>query len=151
MNYNKTISSTGMRTINRTAIIDLIRRESPLSRSYIAQTLGISLPTVMRFVDDLIAEKLVRPLRETQWSGGRRRSLIELNTQDNAVIGINLGDNNTFGAIANIGGSILKEIEIPRDTDDPEQNFRDLVQLIQSLLDAPELEGRRVLGIGVGA
>lgn len=151
MNYNKTISSTGMRTINRTAIIDLIRRESPLSRSYISQTLGVSLPTVMRFVDELIEEKLVRPLRETEWSGGRRRSLIELNTQENAVIGVNLGDNNTFGAIANIGGSILKEIEIPRDTDDPEQNFIDVVQLIQSLLEAPELAGRRVLGIGVGA
>lgn len=151
MIYNKTISATGMRTINRTAIIDLIRRESPLSRSYIAQVLGISLPTVMRFVDELIEEKLVRPLTETEWSGGRRRSLIELNTQENAVIGINLGDNNTFGAIADIGGKIMKEIEIPRTTDDPDQNFTDLVGLIESLMASSELEGMRVLGIGVGA
>ncbi|HZW02546.1 MAG TPA: ROK family transcriptional regulator [Anaerolineaceae bacterium] len=151
MIYNKTISGAGMRTINRTAIIDLIRREAPLSRSYIARTLGISLPTVMRSVDELVQERLVRPLTETEWSGGRRRSLIELNTSENAVIGINLGDNNTFGAIADIGGNILKEIEIPRNTDDPEENFTDLVGLIESLMAAPEIGGMRVLGIGVGA
>jgi len=58
MKYNRTISAVGMRAINRTAIVDLIRRESPLSRSYISETLGISLPTVMRFVDELIANHL---------------------------------------------------------------------------------------------
>jgi len=113
MKYNRTISAVGMRAINRTAIVDLIRRESPLSRSYISETLGISLPTVMRFVDELIEEKLVKQLAETEKTGGRRRALIELNTRDNAVIGINLGDNNSFGAIVDIGGSILKEVEIP--------------------------------------
>jgi len=91
MKYNRTISAVGMRAINRTAIVDLIRRESPLSRSYISETLGISLPTVMRFVDELIEEKLVKQLAETERTGGRRRALIELNTRDNAVIGINLG------------------------------------------------------------
>ncbi len=151
MNYNKTISAIGMRTINRTAIMDLIRRESPLSRSYISQTLGITLPTVMRFVDELIDEKLVRQLEETERTGGRRRALIELNTQENFVIGINLGNNNTFGAIADIGGMIIKELETPRTSDDPEKNFGDLVNIIDALMTIPELSGKRVLGIGVGA
>jgi glucokinase len=151
MNYNKTISAIGMRTINRTAIMDLIRRESPLSRSYISKTLGITLPTVMRFVDELIEEKLVRQLEKTEKTGGRRLAFIELNTQENFVIGVNLGNNNTFGVIADIGGTIIKELEAPRTTDDPEENFNKLVTIIDELLAAPELSGKRVLGIGVGA
>ena len=151
MKYNRTISAAGMRTINRTAIVDLIRRESPLSRSYISETLGISLPTVMQFVDELIEEKLVKQLSETEKTGGRRRALIELNTRENAVIGINLGDNNTFGAIADIGGSILKEIEIPRTSRDAEKNLEELIQIINELLQSSEISGMRVLGIGVGA
>ena len=151
MKYNRTISAVGMRAINRTAIVDLIRRESPLSRSYISETLGISLPTVMRFVDELIEEKLVKQLAETERTGGRRRALIELNTRDNAVIGINLGDNNSFGAIVDIGGSILKEVEIPRTSRDPEKNLAELIQIIEELLISPEISGMRVLGIGVGA
>jgi len=151
MKYNRTISAVGMRAINRTAIVDLIRRESPLSRSYISETLGISLPTVMRFVDELIEEKLVKQLTETEKTGGRRRALIELNTRDNAVIGINLGDNNSFGAIVDIGGSILKEVEIPRTSRDPENNLAELIQIIEELLNSPEISGMRVLGIGVGA
>ena len=151
MKYNLTISAAGMRTINRTAIIDLIRRESPLSRSYISKTLGISLPTVMRFVDELIEEKLVKQLAETEKTGGRRRALIELNTRENAVIGINLGDNNSFGVIANIGGTILKEMETPRTSRDPEKNLAELIHIIDELLNSPEINGMRVLGIGVGA
>lgn len=151
MKYNRTISAAGMRTINRTAIVDLIRRESPLSRSYISETLGISLPTVMRFVDELIEEKLVKQLLETEKTGGRRRPLIELNTRENVVIGINLGDNNSFGAIADIGGSILKEVEIPRTSRDAEKNLVELIQIIDELMQSPEITGMHVLGIGVGA
>lgn len=151
MKYNRTISAAGMRTINRTAIVDLIRRESPLSRSYISETLGISLPTVMRFVDEMIEERLVKQLEETEKTGGRRRPLIELNTRENAVIGINLGDNNSFGAIADIGGSILKEVEIPRTSRDAEKNLVELIQIIDELMQSPEISGMRVLGIGVGA
>jgi len=77
--------------------------------------------------------------------------LIELNTKENAVIGINLGDNNSFGAIADIGGSILKEVEIPRTSRDPEKNLTELVQIIEELLHSPEVAGMNVLGIGVGA
>lgn len=140
-----------MRTINRTAILDLIRRESPVSRSYISEALGTSLPTVMRFVDGLLEEKLVRQLDEKESTGGRKRALLELNTQENVVIGVNLANHNTFGAIADIGGAILKEIEIPRTSEDAEQNFNELVSLIKALLSAPELKDKRVLGIGVGA
>lgn len=151
MNYNQTISAAGMRTINRTAIIDLIRRESPISRSYISQTLGISLPTVMRFVDELIAEHLVKQLSETERTGGRRRPLIELNSDENVVIGINLADSNPFGAIADLSGLILREIEIPHTSRDPEKNLSEIIELIDQLLHSAEDAGKNVLGIGIGA
>ena len=49
-----------LRTINRSSLLELVRENSPLSRSQIAKTLNISLPTVMRIVDNLIAEGLIR-------------------------------------------------------------------------------------------
>jgi DNA-binding transcriptional ArsR family regulator len=57
-----------MRDINRSAIPEIIRRESPISRTAIAERLGGSLPTVMRIVDELAADGFVRSQGESEWS-----------------------------------------------------------------------------------
>jgi glucokinase len=54
MAYPITITSAAMRDINRSAILEIIRREGPISRSAIAQRLNVSLPTVMRIADGLV-------------------------------------------------------------------------------------------------
>src|SRR5512146_2701413 len=100
MTYPHTITASEMRGINRSAILEIIRRESPISRTLIAERLDVSLPTVMRVIDELIEEGLVRPHSMKEWSGGRRRSLVEFNCEDQAVIGIDMGGNHIFGGIA---------------------------------------------------
>lgn len=145
------ITSSGMRSINQSAILEIIRSESPTSRTYISQKLGISLPTVMRIVDELVDLGFVRNTEETEWSGGRRRPLLEFNAQGNAVIGIDLGGGTMFGAIADIGGNLLAEMDIPFATIPQEKYLERMFELIDTLLHHPALEGRKVLGIGVGA
>jgi len=146
-----TISAPGMRGINRSAILEVIRRESPISRAAIAQALGVSLPTVMRIVDDLIEEKLVRPQGEKEWSGGRRRSLLEFNAGAHVVIGIDLGGTKIYGAIADLGGTILEEVEVKNHRTSGEESFNRLSEAISILLKSPSLADRRLHGIGVGA
>ncbi|HVO43179.1 MAG TPA: ROK family transcriptional regulator [Aggregatilineales bacterium] len=146
-----TISAPGMRGINRSAILDIIRRESPISRVAIAQKLGVSLPTVMRIVDDLIAEGLVRPQGTTEWSGGRRRALLEFNANGHVVIGVDLGGTRLYGAIADLGGKILQEVELSRHRLSGEEIYGCLEDVIERLLKSPELHDRRLYGIGVGA
>ncbi len=151
MSQLPTITAQDMRRINRSAILEIIRRESPISRNMIAEKLQVSLPTVMRIVDDLIKEKLIRPQSSKQWTGGRRRALLELNADAQAVIGIDLGGTNMFGAVADLGGRILDEVDIHRPAASGEHNFQLLVQLIQQLLASRKIEKRRIRGIGVGA
>ncbi|MCX6038321.1 MAG: ROK family transcriptional regulator, partial [Chloroflexi bacterium] len=140
-----------MRDINRSAILEIIRRESPISRSAIAERLGVSLPTVMRIVDKLISEGFVRPQGSTEWSGGRRRSLLEFNAGGYVVLGVDMGGTKMYGAISDLGGNILDEVNISRHGTSGEDSFNYLTTLIDSLLASPRVEGRRVRGIGVGA
>lgn len=151
MAYRLTITSAAMRDINRSAILEIIRRESPISRTAIAEKLEVSLPTVMRIVDGLIQDGFVRPHGSTEWSGGRRRPLLEFNADGYVVIGVDMGGTKMYGAISDLGGSILDEIHIGRHGTSGEDSFNRLVTLIDSLLASPRLQGRRVRGIGVGA
>ncbi len=146
-----TITATEMRGINRSAILEIIRRESPIARTTIAKRLDISLPTVMRIVDQLMEEGFVQPHGETEWSGGRRRPLLEFNSHGNVVLGVDMGGTKLYGALSEISGRIIAEAEVERQGAEGEECYKLLTKLIDDLLACPELKGRRVRGIGVGA
>lgn len=151
MTYRLTITSAAMREINRAAILEIIRRESPISRSTIADRLDVSLPTVMRIVDNLISEGFVRLQGGTEWSGGRRRPLLEFDAEGHLVIGVDMGGTKIFGALSDLGGTILDEVNIAQHGTSGEDSFNRLTTLLDSLLTSPKLNGRPVHGIGVGA
>ena len=151
MAYRLTITASDMREINRSAILEIIRRESPISRTAIAERLNVSLPTVMRIVDGLVEEGFVRPHGSTEWSGGRRRPLLEFNAGGYVVLGVDMGGMKLYGAISDLGGNILDEVDMGLHGESPEGNYDRLCSLIDALLASPKLAGRRVRGIGVGA
>ncbi len=152
MAHQPTITSVEMRGINRSAILEIIRRESPIARTTIAQRLGVSLPTVMRIVDELIQEGFVRSQGKTEWSGGRRRPLLEFNADGYIVLGVDMGGaEKLYGAISEIGGHIINEVDIDRRGASGEDCYTLLTDLIDTLLASPGLKGRKVRGIGVGA
>ena len=151
MAYPITITSADMREINRSAILEIIRRESPISRTAIAERLDVSLPTVMRIVDGLVEEGFVRPQGSTEWSGGRRRPLLEFNAEASLVIGVDMGGTKMYGALSDLGGKIYDEVNIGHHGTSGEDSFKQLTTLIDKLLASPKVAGRKVRGIGVGA
>ncbi len=151
MVYPLTITSSAMRDINRSAILEIIRRESPISRTAIAQRLDVSLATVMRIVEELVDEGFVRLQGSTEWSGGRRRPLLEFNSDGYVVIGADLGGTKLYGAASDLGGNILDEISMDHHNSFGEECYGLLVGMIDHLLTSSKIEGKRVRGIGVGA
>ena len=149
--HQRTINATEMRGINRSSILEMIRRESPIARATIAKRLGVSLPTVMRIVDELIEEGFVRLQGETEWSGGRRRPLLEYNADGYVVLGVDMGGSNIYGAISDLGGNIVDETNLDRHGASGEECYSLLTTLIDTLLSSPGMKGRRARGIGVGA
>ncbi|MHC1781762.1 MAG: ROK family protein [Anaerolineaceae bacterium] len=150
MPYPLTITASDMREINRSAILEIIRKESPIARSTIAEHLNTSLPTIMRIVDDLIEEGLVRPQGSTEWSGGRRRPLLEFNAGGFVVLGVDMGGTKMYGAISDLGGNILEDVHLTRHGTLGEDSYDTLTTLLDTLLASPKLQGRRVRGIGIG-
>jgi glucokinase len=150
MSYPLTVTASAMRAINRSAILETIRRDGPISQTAVAARLDISLPTVMRIVGGLKDEGLVRPLNDKEWSGGRRRSLLEFNAEGYLVLGIDLGGTKMYGALSDLGGTVLDEVIVGQHGTSGEESYDRLVTLIDRLLASPKALGRRVRGIGVG-
>lgn len=151
MGFSRTVNASVMRSINFSTILELIRRESPISRSKIAEQLHMSLPTVMRIVDELVTENLVIDTGDTEWSGGRRRNLLKFNASSYVVIGVDLGGTKMYGAVSDLGGNVICEITIDQHGTTDEESYSCLVGLIQQLIDTCGRDMREIRGIGVGA
>ncbi len=139
-----------MRHINRSAILDLVREKEPISRSQLAHLLRLSLPTVMRIVEDLMEEDLVCLSGAREATRGRPRSLLNFNGSAYAVIGVDLGGTKMFGALADLSGNIQHEIYLPHENGSASHVER-LCELIEQLLNAPRPPEQRIRGIGIGA
>jgi predicted NBD/HSP70 family sugar kinase len=147
----KRLSTTSslLRRLNRSAAVDMIRTEGVISPSSLAQRLNISLPTVMRVIEDLIAEDLVAYDGFDETLRGRPRARIKFRGAAHAIIGIEAGKGEFYGAVANLEGVVQTEIYEKAD-DDGERNFKKLVGLIRQLMAAPRPHGQTIRGIGIG-
>jgi len=145
------INATHMRQMNRSIILELVRQNGPISRSEIGRALKLSLPTIMRLVDELITEGLIRSIGDTQGKSGRPRELLEYNKDGYAVIGVDLGGTKLYGALANIGGEILEEAHRPQHQSTGEKSFKILCNLIETLINSQNRHGIPIMGIAVGA
>jgi len=140
-----------MHSINRGAVLDLIRQSGPIARSQIARRLNMSLPTVMRIVDSLIDEDLVHNPGTFESTKGRPRALVEFNGDGYAVVGVDLGGTKMFGAVADLAGNIQHEVYMAHDRGDAGRALDSLSELIGDLLQVPRPAGQRIRGIGIGA
>lgn len=134
-------TSSLLRRLNRSAVVDLIRTEGVASPSSLAERLNISLPTVMRVIEDLIAEDLVAYDGFDETSRGRPRARIKFRGAAHAIIGIEAGKGEFYGAVANLEGVVQTEMHETAD-DDGERNFEKLVGLIRRLMAAPARAAR---------
>ncbi len=150
MSSLQTITAPDMRRINRSCILEMIRVESPISRTAIAERLNVSLPTVMRIVENLIEEELVLPQGGKEWSGGRRRSLLQFNAQGHVVLGVDLSGTKMYGALSDLSGNVLEELLRPQQGASGEDSYKQLVELIEALLASEKLKERRIRGVGIG-
>jgi len=140
-----------LRSINRAAVLELLRQGSPIARSQIARRLNLSLPTVMRVIDELMEEDLVRNESSSEPTGGRHRPLLEFNGGAYAVLGVDLGGTKMFGTVADLAGTILHEIYVPWEANEPDDSLERLCELIAELIEAPRPTGQPIRGIGIGA
>jgi len=139
-----------VKNVNRTSVLDFVRYHSPVSRSEIAQNLDLSLPTVTRIVDRLMAEDLVRSTGQVEATGGRPRRLIEFRGDAQTVMGLDLGGSEMIAAVLDLGGRVQAEERVRQDTGDPDRALDQVCLLIERLLEADHPKGQTLRGIGIG-
>src|SRR6187399_2613660 len=109
------VDSRAMREVNRSIVLDMIRRGGRISRTDLARSSQLTKPTVSAIVEDLIAGGVVQEVGygKAVASGGRRARLLQFNDASAAYLGICFGVETTTVGLADARGEIRVRREVP--------------------------------------
>ena len=140
-----------MREINRMVLVRVIQRIPGLSRAELAKETGLTKSTVSLLVQDLIDEGWLCEA-DVQSTGaiGRRPTPLFLDSARLAMIGAEVSVESISVLTVSLTGEVLTEASEPLPGTQPAIAIRHLAQLIAKLVDQSRLDGRTLLGIGVG-
>lgn len=155
MNHEKSARPSRVRSLvknlNRSVVLELLRREGPLSRTEIARRAGISLPVVSRLIQTLIAEQRVLEVGKAGSSGGRKRTLLGYNYAYGKVIGVDMGATKTAIGLTDLSGKMLVHRRVPTARLSSGGKLLDaLVREIEGLLKEAGVSRDELVGVGVG-
>lgn len=108
-----------LRRIRASAIFGTLLAAGPLARTDLAQLTGYSPSTVTGIVQDLSEAGYLRVVGQQESTGGRRRTLIELNRSSVTIAVIGLRGNRVWCTLIDLEGSALDTAEREFEPQDP--------------------------------
>jgi predicted NBD/HSP70 family sugar kinase len=142
-----------IRLLNERKILNIIRKEGPISKAALARRTHMSKVGAIDVINRLIQGGYVEEIGKGSSTvrGGKRPSLIKLNPNNHFVIGIDVRRREARIALANIEAEIIgkKRIEYP-DEPEPEKVLDKIIKKIDGLLKFHSIDKNKLVSIGIG-
>ena len=121
-----------VRELNLSSVLRLIYRSAPLSRAQLASKTGLNKSTVSSLVGDLLERRLIREIGTDSHGAGRPATLLEVNRNVGAVVGIELGVDFVAGAVIDFLGTMLWRKQVSADpSESVDQTLGEVRRLVE--------------------
>ena len=132
-------------------IITQIIYEGTTTITELSKNIGISVPTVTKFIDELCRDGYVKDCGKLETSGGRHPSLYGLNAASGYFIGVDVKVNMINIGLVDFKGDILDlKMEVPFKLENTQECLDELCELISSYIDQQNINKEKILNICVG-
>ena len=136
---------------NRSVLLDVIRRNGPISRAGVARKTNLSAPSITRIVKDLMAEGLVKEVGIGDSSGGRKPCLLEFNARAKYIVGVELGETYLVSVLADLEINCLSRKKVAiKMTTEVDKVINLLVESVRERIKQSKVNKGDILGIGIG-
>ncbi|MFC8914996.1 ROK family protein [Streptomyces sp. NPDC057116] len=147
-----------LRRENRTAVLQRLYFDGPLSRFSLGPVTGLSSGSVSNVVSELVAEGLVEEAGSVDSAGGRPRTLLRVSARSGYMIGVDIGETRVRIELFDLALAELARVERPLETEAPRRVDRydvgvvagHLREGIPEVLERAGIPAERLLGVGVG-
>lgn len=135
--------------VNRTAVLGLIGRQGPISRSEIARRLALSPATVTGATRTLLERGLIDVVETAPSRGGRPALLLGLVASAAHALGVKIAADHLVGVRVDLDADAVDSFEYPFDAA-ADTALADLAQLLKPHVERPTKNAPLLLGIGLG-
>ncbi|HSM58094.1 MAG TPA: ROK family transcriptional regulator [Candidatus Sulfomarinibacteraceae bacterium] len=135
------------RNHNTRLVLKTIYEQNGISRADIARATSLTRPTVSTIVSDLLEEELIAETGLGPSAGGKPPTLLEVQSNAQRLLCIDLGSRQFRGALVNLRGGITERAELPLQGKTGDEALNLVYQLIDHLRAASPVS---ILGIGIG-
>jgi len=144
-----TVDKQKMKEINTLAILNVIREMGPISKADISRELNLNAATVSSNCKDLEDQGIVKAVREGVSSGGRKPTLMDLNSEKVVILAVSLERNGMYIGRMDLNGHFTDIRSLPYDKGRQLWAVFDaLGQILDREIELINESNERLLGIG---
>ena len=137
------------------AILELIRRNSPITRADISKVTDLNIVTVSNYINSYIDKGLVSEGGMEASTGGRKPTIIKLNEDSAYTIGIDMGHMdasgaNMIGIVTDLAGKVIAKVKKIRTKDAMDKIIESSLDFIDELTKKKGVDKNKIRGVGIG-
>ena len=132
------------------AILEVIRKNGPISRTDISKTTELNIVTVSNYVSHYIKKGLVVEGELDESTGGRKPVLVELNPKAGYIVGVGLNMLSMVAVLVDLEINVITEIKRERLPENSEAVIHKMVDLAVEIIEKSEVDKEKIVGVGVG-
>jgi predicted NBD/HSP70 family sugar kinase len=132
------------------AILEVIRKNGPISRTDISKITELNIVTVSNYVNHYIRKGLVVEGELDESTGGRKPVLVELNSKAGYIVGVGLNMLSTVGVLVDLEINVIAELKHERPPQNNEQVIERMVDMAAEVIQKGDVDKEKIVGVGVG-
>ncbi len=132
------------------AILEVIRKNGPISRTDISKTTELNIVTVSNYVNHYIKKGLVMEGELDESTGGRKPVLVELNAKAGYIVGVGLNMLSIVGVLVGLEINVIAELKRERPPENSEAVIERMVDMAAEIIEKAEIDREKIVGVGVG-
>lgn len=131
-------------------ILETVRRRAPIARAEISRLIDLNIVTVTSYVDQYIKKEILKEVGVDISTGGRKPTLVDLNTEAAYAIGVGLNVVDMIAVLCDLKGQPICKVQTERRMEPGEKLVDDMIKLVDSLIQKSQADLAKVYGVGVG-
>lgn len=132
------------------AILDVIRKSGPVTRTEISKITKLNIVTVSNYVNNYIDKGLVVEKGFDISTGGRKPTLVELNAKMGYVIGVDIGPISMIAITTDLANNVIGKVKRERSKGPMNEVITSSVEMIYEIIEKAKIDKNKIKGVGFG-
>lgn len=133
------------------AILELVRKRGPISRTEISHVTDINIVSVSNYVKDYISKGILLETGCDVSTGGRRPELVELNAKNLYVVGLDIGTANIISVLTDFSANVVHKYRSNAPAGNVNESTSSCIESIRNLLKESGIDKEKIRAVGIGA